>query len=213
MKSLSEHKLVLTDLSVARVKPSRRTFQYRKVRTIGAAVFGDLFRTQPVVTSPSTAIDEYVDQLESSVSAVLDVLAPLKIVTKRGGRPSSRWLSEAAVDAKRTRRLERRCNSTGREADCVAYRKACRHANLEITRSRQSFTRQRITEAAGDQKAQWKIVNELHADDRPTVVQSDEARCLCRQFSKFFMDKLRSVSVCPRACRLCGHGHISTFSG
>jgi len=34
------------------------------------------------------------------MSAVLDVLAPLKTVTKRGGRPSSRWLSEAAVDAK-----------------------------------------------------------------------------------------------------------------
>ena len=78
------------------------------------------------------------------MSAVLYVLAPLKTVTKRGGRPSSRWLSEAAVDAKRTRRrLERRWNSTGCEADRVAYRKACRHANLEITRSRQSFTQQR----------------------------------------------------------------------
>jgi len=128
---------------------------------------------------------------------VLVVLAPLKTVTKRSGFPSSRWLSLAAVDAKRTHRcLERRWNSTGCEADRVAYRKACRHANLEITRSRQSFTQQRLTEAAGDQKAQWKIVKELlHADDRRTVVQSDEARCLCRQFSKFFMDKLRRIAV------------------
>ena len=35
----------------------------------------------------------------------------------------------------------------------------------------------------------------LHADDRRTVVQSDEARRLCRQFSKFFMDKLRRIAV------------------
>jgi len=71
----------------------------------------------------------------------------------------------------------------------TAYRKACRHANLEITRSRQSFTQQRLTEAAGEQKAQWKIVNELlHADDRRTIVRSDEARHLCRQFNKFFVE-------------------------
>ena len=176
----SDHKLVLTDLSVGRVKSSHRKFQYRKVKTTDAAAFGDLFCTQPVVTSPSTDVNEYVDQLERSVLAVLDVLVPLKTVTKRGGRPSSRLLSEVAVDAKRTRRrLERRWNSTGCEADHVAYRKACRHTNLEITRSRQSFTQQRLTEAAADQKAQCKIIKELlHGDDRRKVVQSDEARCL-----------------------------------
>ena len=157
------------------------------MKTIDRVVFGDLFRTQPVVRSPSPDINEYVDQLDRSVLTVLDVLAPLKTVTKRGRRPSSRWLSEAAVDAKRTRRrLERRWNGSGCEADRVAYRKACRRVNLEITRSRQSFTQQRLTEAADDQKVQWKIVKELlHADDRRTVVQSDEARCLCRLFSIF----------------------------
>ena len=115
----SDHKL-LTDLSVGRVKSSRRTFQYRKVKTTDAAAFGDLFRTQPVVRSPSTDVNEYVDQLERSVSAVLDVLAPLKTVTKHGGRPSTRWLTEVAVNAKRTRRrLEWRWNCTGYEADRV----------------------------------------------------------------------------------------------
>jgi len=97
----SDHKLILTDLSVGRVKSSRRTFQYRKVLkpyvngtsmvpqgTIDAVVFSNLFRTQPVVRSPSTDVNKYVDQLERSVSAVLDVLAPLKTVAKRGGRPS-----------------------------------------------------------------------------------------------------------------------------
>ena len=77
----SDHKLILTDLSVGRVKSSPRTFQY-------AVVFGNLFRTQPVVRSPSTDVNKYVGQLERSMSAVLDVLAPLKTVAKRGGRPS-----------------------------------------------------------------------------------------------------------------------------
>jgi len=59
-------------------------------------------------------------------------------------------------------------------------------------RSRQFFTQQRLTEAACDQRAQWKIVKELlHVDDRRT----DEARRLCRQSSKFFMDKLRRIAV------------------
>ena len=57
--------------------------------------------------NPADDVDSFYSQIESSVFAVLDALAPWKTRRKQRGKRSSRWLSDAAVAAKRTqRRLE-----------------------------------------------------------------------------------------------------------
>ena len=74
------------------------------------------------------------------MTEVLDALAPFQTRTKRRGKRSRRWLSEAAVAVKHNRRrLERRWNKTGTESDGVAYRAACRAANAEMNASRSAF--------------------------------------------------------------------------
>jgi len=90
--------------------------------------------------NPADDVDSFYSQIESSVVAVLDALAPCKTRRKRRGKRSSRWLSDAAVAAKRTRRrLERRWKLTGAESDRVAYRTACHAANDEINASRSAY--------------------------------------------------------------------------
>jgi len=91
------------------------------------------------------------------MTEVLDALAPFQTRTKRRGKRSRRWLSEAAVAAKQNRRgLERRWK-TGTESDRVAYRAACRAANAEINASRSAFYTNRPNEVAGDPRATWHI--------------------------------------------------------
>ena len=159
-------------------------------------VFADCLCRQSVCTDPADSADKFADQLEQSVVSVLDELAPLKTCSKRCGRWSNRWLSESAVAAKRKRRRpERRWYRTRRQADRVVYRSACREANAEIIKSRQSFYQQRLNEAAGNHGAQWKIVRELlHSDDDHAVMEPAEAKRLCSQFSRFFIDKLRCIA-------------------
>jgi len=78
-----------------------------------------------------------------------------------------------------------------------AYRRrsACREANAEIIKSRQSCYQQRLNEATGNHAAQWRIVRELvHSDDDHAVMQPAEARRLCSQFNRFFIDKLQRIA-------------------
>ena len=112
-----------------------------------------------VYRSSADDIDGFCNQILSTVTAVLDTLAPLKTQTKLRGKRNSRWLSDAAVDAKRTRQqLERRWKRTGAESDRVAYRIACRAANDAINASRSSFYEQQLTEVAEitEQLGDWR---------------------------------------------------------
>ena len=58
--------------------------------------------TTDAYTNPSDDVDSFFNQIQSSVTAVLDELAPLQTRTKRRGKRASHWLSEAAVAAKHT---------------------------------------------------------------------------------------------------------------
>ena len=57
-----------------------------------------------VYINPPNDVDIFYTQTVSSVTAVLDALAPLRTHVKRRGKRSSRWLSDTAIAGKRTRR-------------------------------------------------------------------------------------------------------------
>jgi len=104
---------------------------------------------------------------------------------------------DAAVAAKQTRQqLERRWKRSGSESDRVTYREACRAANVRINASRSAYYKQQLMEAAGDQRATWRLARELlHSDDNPLPVSSQEAVKLCDHFCQFFTDKLRRIAA------------------
>jgi len=61
--------------------------------------------------------------------------------------------------------------------------------------------KERLSTAAGDQKALWRISKDLlHNDDRPPDAGTLEAKLLCDGFSVFFADKLKLIAstVCTR---------------
>ena len=149
-----------------------------------------LFIFSDVYVKPLDDVDGFTRQLEQSATDILDVLAPLKACSKRRGKADCRRLSDAAVSAKQARRrLERRWKQSGSNADRIEYRSACRAANAAINASRSSFYKERLSAAAGDQKALWRISKDLlHNDDRPPDVSPPEAKLLCDGFSTFFVD-------------------------
>ena len=127
------------------------------------------------------------------MTAVLDALPPLETHTKRRGKCSSQWLSDAAVAAKLTRRqLERRWKRTGTDNDRVAYRAVCHAANDEIHVSRRAYYTQQLAEVAGDQRATWRQAKRLlHSDDHSPTTSPQDAAKLCDEFSCFFTAKLK----------------------
>jgi hypothetical protein len=193
---VSDHFLLVTTVNELRPRPDLLTFSCRNIRGIRPHAFAAHIRRSDAHTDPANDVDAFADQLERAVTSALDDLAPLKTRTKRRGKRNSRWLSDAARAAKRKRRrLERRWLSNARNEDVrVAYRAACRAANVEINMSRATFYKERLSATAGDQRAGWRVVKELlHSDDRRPVSDPQEAARLCDVFGRFFADKLQRI--------------------
>ena len=79
---------------------------------------------------------------------------------------------------------------SGLEIDRVAYRKACRHANILITKSRADHFRQQLLSASNCRR-RWQIAKELlHADKSKLSVD-----CVsCEHFADFFKSKIENLT-------------------
>ena len=107
-----DHDLVVCDLSVWRHKLAAVNYTYRNIRGIDLVDFEKRLRTSRLFTDPADTPDGYLGQLESTVTVILDELAPMRHGTRPGGRKGAKWLEPEAVAAKQLRRrLERRWKS------------------------------------------------------------------------------------------------------
>lgn len=91
------------------------------------AVFEHRLGQSLLFTTSSATADGFTCQIESIVSGILDSMAPLKAV-----HCLERQLSQAALDAKGERSLERQWNRSGKESDRVMYREWCKKTNEAI---------------------------------------------------------------------------------
>lgn len=193
---VSDHSLVTATVSVRKRGPCAVPMVSRATRNIDTVKFEDALRKSALFTSPSLSVDGYVEQLERIVVAELDRVAPLRRRVRRPPKPVSRWLSDAAVNAKRKRRrLERRWIRTGQEDDRLAYRRACRQANRIINDSRRDYYRGQLATLT-DSKDRWKLTKHLlHSNTAPQDRTELENSKLCTSFSYYFGDKIRKLKL------------------
>ena len=145
MVGFSDHVMLSLDLNLIKDHRSMpKTTKQRSFKNFDHDQFKELFLKTSVVMDPADNVDGYIEQFNESMVKVLDVVAPMRIVTNRRSKEKSPWLSEAAEKAKR----ERKWKQTKSEPDRVAYRTACRSANSLIAESRKNFFSNMIAEAS-----------------------------------------------------------------
>jgi Reverse transcriptase (RNA-dependent DNA polymerase) len=192
---LSDHNLVVGDLSMQRYKQAAISYVYRNLKNMDIVDFEKRLRSSQLFNDPVDTPDKYIKQLESTVTAILDEVAPIRHGTRPGGRKAAKWLDPEAVSAKQHRRqLERRWKKSGCEQDRVAYRASCRRANLLINSSRNKHRYQRIKDAGRDSRRVWGAVKDLlytdHQDPRTTLPDIDS---FCSLLAEFFVNKVRNI--------------------
>ena len=105
------------------------TSSYRDLKSMDIYEFRDQFMN----LDPATTVDDFTDQLHSSVTGILDLMAPVRTKRLKGQAKLTPWLSDEAKKSKRhRRRLERIWTQTRTDADRLAYRRACRTTNSVI---------------------------------------------------------------------------------
>jgi hypothetical protein len=128
----------------------------------------------------------FAAQLQSVVTECLDNLVPWKAIRRHARKPSAKWLTTAAVAAKRQRRrLERKRSETDRLAYCAA----CRHANTLINQSRRNYVRTEL-EARVDPRQRWKVAKRLLHTGNTKQSKVTANIGLCDSFSKYFISKI-----------------------
>ena len=76
---LSDHSLIVCELSVRRHKPSPVHYTYRNIKQIDTTEFERQLLASDIVTNPPDTPDVFVDLMERVVINILDKLAPMRV--------------------------------------------------------------------------------------------------------------------------------------
>jgi len=110
-------------------KQAAISYVVRNLKNIDVVDFEQRFRSSKLFIDPVDMSDEYLNQLVSTVTAILDEVATIRHGTRPGGRMAAKWLELEAMSAKQHRRqFERRWKKSGQ--DRVACRASCQRAEL-----------------------------------------------------------------------------------
>jgi len=172
---ISDHRLVVATITVDSLQYNAPVvFTFRRIKNIDTKSFEQKLRESSLFKSPASTADKFAEQMKNIIVATLDDVAPVRRLVRRPPKAITKFLSEDAIEAKRTRRrLERRWLKSHEESDRVAYRRACRRANKLINVSRQNYFREQLSSGA-TVKDRWRISKQLlhstETDSTDTVV-------------------------------------------
>jgi hypothetical protein len=168
---------------------------YRKLKSLDLDAFRTALSNSPLFTAPDSTVDGFASQIDAVVTGILDQLAPIRQLKKCPGKQISRWLSDAAIAAKRLRRrLERRWKATGDILTRRAYRAACRQANKLINESRMQHCCRTIEDKPNGSRQQWSAVRDvLHSTAPSELLSNDDCVKRCNVFSNYFTGKIQSI--------------------
>jgi hypothetical protein len=101
-----------------RYKQAAISYVYCNLKTMDVVDFEQSLHPSQLFIDPIDSPDEYLNQLESTVTAILDEVAPIWHSTRPGSRLAAKWLEPEAMSAKQhQRQLERRREKSGCKQD------------------------------------------------------------------------------------------------
>jgi hypothetical protein len=89
-------------LSGLRYKPAAFSYEYRDIKKIDTVDFERRLRSSLLFMDPADTLDDYLNQLELTVTRILDDVAYIRRGSRAGGRKAARWLDPHAVAVKHT---------------------------------------------------------------------------------------------------------------
>ena len=165
----------------------------RNIRAVDAVSFEADLRSSVLFTQPADKLNAYVDQLNDTMTQLLNKVAPVRSRRRRPQKPISKWLSIEAVEALSPPSGTPVAHNWHRGWS-VWIPPSVSQGNQLINESRSAYYRQRIHEAGSNHKRRWKLLNDLlHSHDTDRTRTEDENRHLCTAFSNFFTDKITKL--------------------
>ena len=140
-------------------------------------------------SSPANNVDDFCKQLAIVVTREMDRVAPQKVSSRRKSKPITRWLSPAAIRAKRTRRRLERAGKNEEDRNKMSN---CQQDHRQFKKW--------LQEAAASYCANpgywWEAVKDiLHMNNTSSDMQLDHGnnQHMCTSFIDYFKSKIVSI--------------------
>jgi len=88
-------------LSGLRYKPAAFSYEYRDIKKIDTVDFERRLRSSLLFMDPADTLDDYLNQMELTVTRILDDVAYIRRGSRAGGRKAARWLDPDATPSHR----------------------------------------------------------------------------------------------------------------
>ncbi|XP_072023174.1 uncharacterized protein [Amphiura filiformis] len=187
----SDHKIVDCVFDYAKPIPQKMKSTVRNFKKMDKCVFSsDLTLAVGGIDFRGT-VDEMLEQLESSITCVLDAHAPPQ-TRSRSLRPRFPWYNEEINDARcKRRKLERKWRKNKTNDNHVAYVDQCNIVNKLIQTAKEVYYNDELE--FSDCKNMFGIMNKLLNKNVKSLPSCDSMSELSNSFAQFFINKVAKI--------------------
>ena len=192
---ISDHFLVRIFLNATKPKNSKTTVTKRTIKDIDLNSFAEDVSNKLII-SPELDVKSAVCKYDTTLRHILDAHAPLqtKNVTIRHNK---KWFSDQIKKAKvLRRRLERKKQKSGLDADKIAYTNQCRYVNYLVTEAKTEFLKKSVCESKGDIKQLFQVTKKIFTWKPNNALPDGHSPIkLPDTFSEYFVWKIIRINV------------------
>ena len=192
---LSDHSLILCNLSLGRPKRHKRPVTYRQTHRIDPQRFeSDIVDSSLCIVVDGESVDALVDRYNRVMLMLLDEHAPLRTAVIPD-RDHAEWYNSDIRTAKQNRRrLERRWRQTGLEVHKQAYVQQKRAVECLSQNVKSEFYCNIIEENANDPRKMFNTTSKLLGKRQTVALPAGKTdQQLADEFATFFIEKISKI--------------------
>ena len=192
---LSDHNLILCDVSHPKPRPIQVPMSVRKLRSVNMPNFRDDLKDalQPG-NAEGCSVEDLTNHYNSALTKVLDKHAPARVKMETI-RPKQPWFSDDLYGAKREKRKwERKWRDTNLTVHYDLFKTARTKFNNMLLQAKKDYYNNLIAESSTDSKNLSNIVKEiLHQRSEMKLPEHASTEELANRFAVFFTDKVCKI--------------------
>jgi len=190
---ISDHCLIISDLTVCKPPNKRTTHSFRKLRSLKLETLCTDISKSTLITTPAEEPDALAQQFNSTLAEILNNHAPL-ITRPLPNKPLMPWFNESIKQEKmKKRKLEKQWRKSKLEIHKQIFKTQRNHVCHLICEAKKAYFTDSITQCNGDQKKLFSLVNRLlhHKDHHKLPLGSVSE--LLGSFGNFFVKKIENI--------------------
>ncbi|KAK6180670.1 hypothetical protein SNE40_008676 [Patella caerulea] len=192
---ISDHFLISFNLYIDKPNLEKKTFEYRKFKTLDIELFKRKLEESSFSNSLDNAdVNTKVDIYNSSIKYVIESVLPLQ-KTSVVLRPGSEWYNPDIDAAKKVRNSnEKTWRLTGLQVHKGIYNSARLNVKSLIESSKRAFYSDKISNSTNQQKDLYKVINTLlDPNYGKTTLPTENCADLPNRIANFFSEKISKI--------------------